>query len=953
MPMGLRAETADEICFGPFRLVISERLFMRDGAAQPLSGRALDLLIALVSRPSQPIDKRDLISQVWPDVTVGEGSLRFHMAYLRKILGDGKEGARYISTLAGRGYSFVGAISPPRTREYGGNTEGNPPRSNLPARLHRMVGRSDCVLALAAQVASARFVTIVGTGGVGKTTVAIAVGHDLIEEFAGAVLFVDFAALSDPNLAATALASLLGLSVRSDNAIPGITAYLRDRRLLLILDNCEHLIEASASLAEQIFLSAPHVHILATSRESLRVEGEHVSKLEPLACAPEDPGLTKAVALEFPATQLFMERAAASGARLQLTDADAAIVGHICRKLDGVALAIELAAGRVEAHGLKQTAALLDQRLALLWHGSRTAPPRQKTLQATLDWSYGLLSELERVVLRRLAVFVGYFTMHGALAIVTNETVEESLVFGAIDSLVAKSMVASRPLGAMMRYRLLETTRDYALSIEVDKAEIRGVAARHAEYSRQWLAQIGARWTTLSNTQERQYYLDGLHNVRAALEWCFGNDGDARIGLALAAAAAHVFLALSLPSECQRWSERAVLELDDGIRGGLEEMVLQAAYGMSLMFTRGMTETALKALQRSLEIAENRAEAISQIQLLGPLHMFHLRMGDYQTSLSYAKRSAIVSANVDDQAAATLSHALLGITHHLTGDLNRARLELEAAVRRGPGSARINEIYLGFDHQLWAGMALARTLWLQGHPVQAIERARRTIEEAVSLGHPVTVSIVVNWSVSLFFWAGDFQSAEEQIDRFITHAEHHSLGPYLAVGRARKGELAIRRGDPARGVEILQHCLNEFHASRYELLTTEFEMSLAQGLLAAGRFADAITVVEETILRIETSGNLAYMPEALQVKCRVLRTISEASDDDVERHLLRSLELSRCQGAGAWELRAAVDLAALWASKGQQDHAEMLLRPVFENFTNGSGMPDLMAAESLLKRLKD
>ena len=233
----------------------------------------------------------------------------------------------------------------------------------------------------------------------------------------------------------------------------------------MILDTCEHLIEAVATLAANIVAAAPEVHILATSREALQVEGEQVYKLDALACPPDDPKLTAATLQKFPATQLFVERATASGARLDLNDAAAAIVVGICRKLDGVALAIELAARRVESHGLQQTAALLDQRLTLLWLGPRTAPPRQKTLKATLDWSYGLLSELERVVLRRLAVFIGHFTLDAALAVVTSTSVDQSRVFGAIDSLVAKSMVATRPIGAMMRYRLLDTTRAYALEI--------------------------------------------------------------------------------------------------------------------------------------------------------------------------------------------------------------------------------------------------------------------------------------------------------------------------------------------------------------------------------------------------------------------------------------------------------------------------------------------------------
>jgi len=442
------AQTRATMSFGPFSLVPSERLLTKEGVPVELGGRALDILIALVSRPNESISKKDLLSLVWRDVTVDEGSLRFHVASLRKALGDGKDGARYITTLAGRGYCFVAAVSRSGDESNGpAAVDGSFPHANLPGRLMQLIGRGDDVVKLSAQLTAARFVTIVGAGGVGKTTVAIAVGHHLTEAFAGAVLFVDLGMLSDPDLVATTIASMLGLSVRSNDATPSLVAYLRDKRILLILDTCEHLIDAVAALASHIVMAAPQVHILATSREAIQAEGEHVYRLDPLACPPDNTGLTAAVAQTFPAPQLFLQRAVASGARLDLGDTEAAIVVSICRKLDGLALAIELAARRVGAYGLQQTAALLDQRLTLLWLGLRTAPPRQRTLRAMLDWSYGLLSELERIVLRRLAVFVGDFTIDAALAVVTSATIDQAVVFGAIDSLVAKSMVATHPVG--------------------------------------------------------------------------------------------------------------------------------------------------------------------------------------------------------------------------------------------------------------------------------------------------------------------------------------------------------------------------------------------------------------------------------------------------------------------------------------------------------------------------
>lgn len=940
------------ISFGPFRLVASGRILTREGVALQLGARTLDTLIALVSRPNQPIGKRDLMAQVWPDVTVEEGSLRFHIAELRKALGDGKDGARYIATLAGRGYCFVAPVS--RSSDVGpapAAVAPDFPHANVPSRLMRMVGRADSILMVSSQLAAARFVTIVGAGGVGKTTIAVAVGHDLIEAFAGAVLFVDLGALSDPKLVATPLASMLGLSVQSADPTPALIAYLRDKRIFLILDNCEHVIEAAAALAARIFAAAPQVHILATSREPLRVEGEHVYRLAPLAFPPDDQGLTAAAALTFPAIQLFVERAAASGARFDLSDADAAIVASICRKLDGVALAIELAAGRVAAYGLQQTAALLEERLSLLWRGQRTAPPRQQTLKAMLDWSYGLLSGLERQVLRQLAVFVGDFTLEAARAVLTGATIDQALLFGAIDSLVAKSMVAIRPVGAMMRYRLLDTTRAYALEIGIDDAELADLAARHATYYRRWLEQTGAEWRTLSNAAERASHLAGVANVRAALEWCFGVNGNAEIGVGLAAAAAPVFLAMSLLTECHRWSERAILALDDTTRGGSQEMHLQASLGVSLMFTRGGSDAAGVALNRSFAIAEERGGALNQMLLLGQLHMFHLRAGDFKTALHYAKRSSAVAGTIEDPAAIALAHSFLGGSLHLVGDLSGARVELEAALKHAPGSQRTSTIYLGFDHHNLAGTGLARTLWLQGHPAQAVERARRTVKDAERMNHPVTLSIALHWAVSVFLWTGDLRSAEEHLDLFISRAETHSLGPYLAVGRGLKGELAIRQDDARGGVESLQGCLEKLHVARYELLTTAFNIALAQGLAAIGRLAEGMTLIDETIRLVDANGDLSFMPELLRVKGGLLLSMSQPNRDDAEMYFMQSLELSRRQGARAWELRTGVDLAALLAAEGRSESALALLQPVFEQFVEGSDTADLKAAERLLATL--
>jgi len=477
------------------------------------------------------------------------------------------------------------------------------------------------------------------------------------------------------------------------------------------------------------------------------------------------------------------------------------------------------------------------------------------------------------------------------------------------------------------------------------------LAVRHATYYRRWLEQAGTEWSTLSTGTERAPHFTGLNNVRAALEWCFGVNGNSEIGIGLAAAAAPVFLAMSLFTECHRWSEQAILTVDDKARGGPEEMHLQAALGLSLIFTRGESEAAREAISRGLAIAEQRGDAPDQLQLLGLLHMFHHRIGDFRTGLSYAKRSSAVSRTIKDPAAIASAHCILGVSLHHMGDFSGAHLELEAARGHGPASQRTSTIHLGFDHHNWASGTLARNLWLQGHPAQAVELARQTVQDAARMGRPLTLSIALNCAVTVFLWRGDLQSADEHTDWLISHAESHSLTPFLAVGRGFKGELAIRRRDAIGGVENLQSCLKELNAARYKLLATSFSISLVEGLVATGRLTQGIALIDERIGLDQADQALSYMPELLRVKGGLLLSMPRPSVEDAKKCFMQSLELSRRQGARAWELRTAVDLATLVADQGRRENGRALLQPVFEQFVEGRDTADLKAAERVLSNL--
>src|SRR6202166_824983 len=467
--------------FGPFELSIGERILWRDGQVLPLGDRALDILIYLAEHPGEVIAKKELIDHVWPDVTVEEGSLRVHVAAIRKALADGQFGNRYIANIKGRGYSFVGSVV-----SLGGGTESRNAKfrhqGRLPVRPIMMIGRETVVSEVSDKLRKERFVTLLGPGGIGKTTIALAVGRAAAEEFGGEVYFVELESLTDPRHVAGAVATSLGLALKSKDPGLELIDLVGSRKLLIILDSCEHVIEAVASLAEQLYQQTEQVYLLTTSRESLKVEGEHCYRVLPLDCPPDGSEQTANAVLQYPSVQLFVRRVAARAGSVVLTDEEAPLVAEICRKLDGIPLAIELAAGQVAALGLKNTAARLMSRPELLKLSHRTAVPRHRTLKATLDWSYDLLSDAERIVFRRIAPFVGHFSLDGARYVAGELGACTGEIFDAIAGLVEKSLIATRIDETQAQYRLLDTTRAYALEKLEEHAEVDVVFRRHAEY---------------------------------------------------------------------------------------------------------------------------------------------------------------------------------------------------------------------------------------------------------------------------------------------------------------------------------------------------------------------------------------------------------------------------------------------------------------------------------------
>jgi len=753
--------TERTVAFGPFRLSLRQRVLLEAGKPVRVGSRALDLLIALLERPGQLLSKDELISRVWPTTHVAEGNLKFQIANLRRALGDGQEGRRYLESSSGRGYRFVADVTVVN------DTAPSPPASmpraskhNLPPRLTPLIGRDDLVAKLASRLPAQRLITVVGPGGIGKTSVAIATAEQLIGAYEDGVWSVDLGRLADPAFVRSAIAAALRISMNPEDPLETLVAALRDARLLLVLDNCSHVIDAVAGLVVAIMRTAPSVHILATSREPLRVEGEHIYRLGPLECPPASERLTAAEALRFSAVQLFVDLAAASHSGFELRDEDAPLVGEICRRLDGIPLAIELAAARADVLGVHGLAARLENVLQVLTGGHRMALPRHRTMRAALDWSYGLLTPPEQMVFSRLAVFAGGFTLEAAATVASDATHSQEQIIDLVLELATKSLVAADADLLEPRFCLTEATRAYAIERSTERGEHTQLAPRHAMY---FLKLFGALSRADAKFDEASAALAlEINNLRTALSWAFGRHGDLLIGISLVASSVPVWLSMSLMGEWHGWAERAIPALDEAkLRGTSEEMKLQMALGISFQLVMNRASEAHAALARALELADRLGDTDYQLRVLHTFWIYHMRVGEVRTALALARRASAVAAPLADTVSLATSEWMLGISEHWVGEHRAARRRLEEFLQYQQAVPRSYFLHsAGFDLYVVARYTLAHTLWIQGYPDQAMETLRATLDEARRLKNPVSLCSALAFGGCAPRCAGTIHSAQ-------------------------------------------------------------------------------------------------------------------------------------------------------------------------------------------------
>jgi non-specific serine/threonine protein kinase len=720
-------------------------------------------------------------------------------------------------------------------------------------------------------------------------------------------------------------------------------------RVLLILDNCEHVIGVTAQLAETFVRLAPNAVILATSREILRSHGERVYRVPPLD-VPERDTDEAAVILGNSAVQLFLDRSEASHHVSLREGQNLRLIAGICRHLDGIPLAIEFAAARASSLGLSRVAKSLAARFDLLITGRRNALPRHRTLRAVLDWSYALLPEIERLLLHRLAIFPGTFEFEAVCAVMHDHPPTE--VADCIVNLVEKSIVIfDRPMPDE-RWRLLETVRAYALEKLIASGELHLVARSHAEYFRDFFATFNANADLEISSDELPGYLREVDNLRAALSWAFSTSGDLTLGVALAAVSVTFWLAASLLDECRDWTSKALAELD-GTGDDEHEMVLRSGLGQSLLFTEGMTSATQTNLTWALSVAEARGSTEYQKRAVHSLWQISLRLVELRKALQLSRRYAAFAESDNDSAATHTANLMIGMSLTYLAEYVEAASLLERAIHDFPATQRQrNMAWLGMDAPSSAFGHLSTCLLARGTIDAALWAAERSIEAAQQVGQPVAQCLALARPAGLLFpEIGDLDTAERHIAAILELADRHTLPTFRALAVCANGRVLFMRGDPAGGAAALRSGLAQFEATGYRSFHTIFRGYFAEALTAAGNADEGLAEVEAALGFAEQTEYMRFVPELL---CIHGRLIGHGRPDDpaAERSFRRAIGLARQQQALYWELCAALNLAELWHKQSRQAEAHSLLAPIYRRFTEGLTAPVLVRADTLLRAIE-
>ena len=954
--MGNAEDDVDVVRFGRWTVVMHRRELLCDGQRAELGGRAFDLLAALIEGRGHVLSNLQLMNRIWPGRVVEENSLHAHVSALRHAFGPERG---LIRTVSGRGYQFTGELRFEDAVQPASDAPEIDPRaalrSNLPKRATELIGRERELLEVTQLLQQRRLLTLVGAAGIGKTSLSLEAARQVQTHFPCGVRWAELGALTDPELVAPTVANALGLTLSGGMlTTERIANALGGQRLLLVLDTCEHLIEEAARVAEVLLQGSAGICLMATSREPLRIAGEHVYRLPPLE-VPSDDAQGELGAMDTGALRLFLSRALAVQPLLVADASFAVAATAICRRLDGIPLAIELAAARSASLSMTELSDRLDDRFRLLAGGRRTAMPRHQTLRAAIDWSYDLLRSAEQAVLRRMAVFTGSFTLEAASFVARDNEISETEAANFLGNLVAKSLVTksvrSDTAITTTEFHLLDSMRAYAADKLFQAGESARCARLHAtHYSALMEGAIlqTARGPSLIWLTSNSQHLD---NVRAALDWAFSAGGDADLAETLTLATVPLWMHLSLVNECRK---RVLQALGSGTRAANQnrrhDMRLYAALGSTLIYT-SMGPQAHAAWTYVLEIAEDLGDVDYKLRALWGLWVDALNGSEFRQSLTFARRFLDAAKGSADRNDVWIGERIVGVSLHFMGEQEPAEQHISRMLANYVGPKNSTDVLrFQFDQTLTARCFLGRIRWLRGYPDEALRTVQSAIADAQSTDHSLSLINSLGQGACLVaLFCGDLALAERFTALLLDRSARDGISLWHAWARCFSAALLVRRGQIDAGLRLFRSELTTFtemrRLPRYLTLLGE----LAQGLGQAGEGAEGLVLVNEALMRNERNEERWYLAELLRIKGELLR--GQGDTAAAGQHFERSLRCAAQQQTLSWALRSASSLARWQLENGQRLQAIATLNPVYLRFTEGFETSDLVTARALLAQL--
>jgi predicted ATPase/DNA-binding winged helix-turn-helix (wHTH) protein len=929
------------LCFGPFQVDVERRLLRRGAEVLAIGSRAMDILLVFLAQPGSLVSTRELLESAWPRSMGADANLRAQIFALRRILGDGEGAQDFIQNVPGRGYRF---IAPVENRASMGKT--------VPSQVRRpkILGRDDTVSSILARLPQRRLLTIAGPGGIGKTTVARAVAAAFGPTCTDGVRWVDLSGAKGDQSAPEAIAVALGLINFTSDHSPAVISWLKDKRLLLVMDCCDRVVGSVAALAERILRETTGVNVLVTSRESLRAAGEQVVRLPPLS-VPTDAGNLRAdEAMLYPAIQLFVERAAHVRGGFTLRDEDVPHVVRICSGLDGIALAIELAAGHLVAIELRNLASLLDDKFRLLPVGPRTLLARHRTMHAVLEWSFDNLSALERDLLLGLAIFEGESAMEAIRAVIPDTGVSTGALAETLSSLVNKSLVATKIAAAGLFYYLLDTTRAFALERLRETGKLPEISQRHAYFVLETLQRIESdrnvsRAADLLDARRRE-----LGNLRTALDWAYESQAAEPFKLALSAAAARILLDLSLVEQCRRRVVQALQSMERSQTQDLAlEMRLKALFAVASFYTPGPIAETVATLERVAEITEHLDNPEYRAIALWGLWSVSIFRNEPDRALGFAQQFRNIRSDLPEAVRELLFDRMTGTALHQRGQQPQARDCLERVSNRfEPAVHGWSVIGLHVDHGLMARIYLARIFWLQGEFERAIRTCQDSVEALGAQGHALAqCHALFEVALPLNYMIGDLEAAKANLALLQELAAKHGLSIFQAG--ATWADRAFAAIQQKTDLSACKAAARDLQACRYEAQYPWLSSIMAAEALRRG---DTDAGIEWISPCLQTQDDGWWLAELQRLQGELAAAGRAPADREVAlAHFQRAIETARRQGALTLELRATVSRISLDRGFRPQADLKNELDGVLARFRQPSGTADLVAAHRLSEEL--